>query len=519
MDTYNFPHSNYSNLQKELSDLHSSQIYPPPDQCYNQSSLSQHQPPHSAAVGPPHTDNPWNPPHINYASQQYFQQNSYPPSLPPSSDIPPSYNPYSTPYYPHQPPSYGGSGYGGNYSNYPSYNSTSEYNKEDDSERPVVSLENKELWGDFHDAMTEMIITKTGRRMFPPIKLKVDNLEPKSKYILLMDIVPADDCRYKFTRCNWLIAGKADPEMPKRMYIHPDSPSTGEQWMQKIISFHKLKLTNNLADRNGYTILNSMHKYQPRFHVAKVSDVYKLPWANFKTFAFKENEFIAVTAYQNEKVTKLKIKHNPFAKGFREDGAATKRPAKQIDDDITDQSAASLSKKPHIERNDDKINNQEENINVTEDEHTQAASPESGISSLNSTPKKDRDNYEEMLKQTNAKLEDTIPRFIKPPTYGSNQSGYYPDIIPNPPSLDIYQYMSSSVKKEHDNAYTQNWPSYNFNSSGFNSLHPSGPTMNSKSLVCRHGLTDCQMCQPAPREYSPNPNPYSPCSSVDSTAT
>lgn len=88
--------------------------------------------------------------------------------------------------------------------------------------------------------------------MFPPIKLKVDNLEPKSKYILLMDIVPADDCRYKFTRCNWLIAGKADPEMPKRMYIHPDSPSTGEQWMQKIISFHKLKLTNNLADRNGY---------------------------------------------------------------------------------------------------------------------------------------------------------------------------------------------------------------------------------------------------------------------------
>ena len=49
-------------------------------------------------------------------------------------------------------------------------------------------------------------------------------------------------------------------------------------------------------------VLNSMHKYQPRFHVAKVGDVFKLPWANFKTYAFKENEFIAVTAYQNEKV-------------------------------------------------------------------------------------------------------------------------------------------------------------------------------------------------------------------------
>ena len=40
--------------------------------------------------------------------------------------------------------------------------------------------------------------------------------------------------------------------MPKRMYIHPDSPSTGEQWLSKIISFHKLKLTNNISDKHGF---------------------------------------------------------------------------------------------------------------------------------------------------------------------------------------------------------------------------------------------------------------------------
>jgi hypothetical protein len=39
--------------------------------------------------------------------------------------------------------------------------------------------------------------------------------------------------------------------MPKRMYIHPDSPATGEHWMQKVVSFHKLKLTNNISDKNG----------------------------------------------------------------------------------------------------------------------------------------------------------------------------------------------------------------------------------------------------------------------------
>ena len=50
---------------------------------------------------------------------------------------------------------------------------------------------------------------------------------------------------------RWIVAGKADPEMPKRMYIHPDSPATGEQWMQKVVSFHKLKLTNNISDKHG----------------------------------------------------------------------------------------------------------------------------------------------------------------------------------------------------------------------------------------------------------------------------
>lgn len=67
-----------------------------------------------------------------------------------------------------------------------------------------------------------------------------------------MDIVAADDCRYKFHNSRWMVAGKADPEMPKRMYIHPDSPATGEQWMSKVVTFHKLKLTNNISDKHGF---------------------------------------------------------------------------------------------------------------------------------------------------------------------------------------------------------------------------------------------------------------------------
>ncbi|XP_016144619.1 T-box transcription factor TBX3a [Sinocyclocheilus grahami] len=202
--------------------------------------------------------------------------------------------------------------------------------EEEVEDDPKVHLEAKELWELFHKRGTEMVITKSGRRMFPPFKVRCTGLDKKAKYILLMDIVAADDCRYKFHNSRWMVAGKADPEMPKRMYIHPDSPATGEQWMSKVVNFHKLKLTNNISDKHGFTILNSMHKYQPRFHIVRANDILKLPYSTFRTYVFPETDFIGVTAYQNDKITQLKIDHNPFAKGFRDTGNGRREKRKQL---------------------------------------------------------------------------------------------------------------------------------------------------------------------------------------------
>lgn len=202
--------------------------------------------------------------------------------------------------------------------------------EEEVDDDPKVNLEAKDLWDQFHKLGTEMVITKSGRRMFPPFKVRINGLDKKAKYILLMDIVAADDCRYKFHNSRWMVAGKADPEMPKRMYIHPDSPATGEQWMAKPVAFHKLKLTNNISDKHGFTILNSMHKYQPRFHIVRANDILKLPYSTFRTYVFPETEFVAVTAYQNDKITQLKIDNNPFAKGFRDTGNGRREKRKQL---------------------------------------------------------------------------------------------------------------------------------------------------------------------------------------------
>lgn len=82
-------------------------------------------------------------------------------------------------------------------------------------------------------------------------------------------------------------------------------------------------------------VLNSLHVYEPRVvitredvesfsdtplshHVvcspstAAVPSVHLGEWS----FPLRETQFVAVTAYQNERVTQLKVRHNPFAKAF-----------------------------------------------------------------------------------------------------------------------------------------------------------------------------------------------------------
>lgn len=103
--------------------------------------------------------------------------------------------------------------------------------------------------------------------MFPTFQVRLYGMEQNTKYMLMMDFVAVDDKRYRyaFHSSKWLVAGKADPSVPGRVHVHPDSPCTGAQWMKQIVSFDKLKLTNNLMDDNGhvsqvswvYDILNS----------------------------------------------------------------------------------------------------------------------------------------------------------------------------------------------------------------------------------------------------------------------
>lgn len=193
----------------------------------------------------------------------------------------------------------------------------------------TVTLENSSVWKQFYSCGTEMILTKQGRRMFPYCRYRLSGLDPERQYSLVLSIVPFDKNKYRWNKSQWELGGPAENE-PKgtvRAFVHHYLSCKGSDWMGSLVSFYKLKLTNNSSDGDGHIILHSMHRYIPRLHVIPVPEgVTPTPdcpvviGPECIIFTFPQTEFMAVTTYQNFRVTQLKINYNPFAKGFREDG-------------------------------------------------------------------------------------------------------------------------------------------------------------------------------------------------------
>ncbi|XP_006051692.2 T-box transcription factor TBX19 isoform X1 [Bubalus kerabau] len=184
--------------------------------------------------------------------------------------------------------------------------------KGDPTEKQLqIILEDASLWQRFKEVTNEMIVTKNGRRMFPVLKISITGLDPNAMYSLLLDFVPTDSHRWKYVNGEWVPAGKPEVSSHSCVYIHPDSPNFGAHWMKAPISFSKVKLTNKL-NGGGQIMLNSLHKYEPQVHIVRVGDAHRM----VMNCSFPETQFIAVTAYQNEEITALKIKYNPFAKAF-----------------------------------------------------------------------------------------------------------------------------------------------------------------------------------------------------------
>jgi hypothetical protein len=65
-----------------------------------------------------------------------------------------------------------------------------------------------------------------------------------------------------------MVAGSGDPPLPHNLYVHPDSPATGQLWMaQGVIAFDKLKLTNNRKPLVRGQVSSASNRFVPKFTI------------------------------------------------------------------------------------------------------------------------------------------------------------------------------------------------------------------------------------------------------------
>ncbi|KAF9929778.1 hypothetical protein FBU30_001214 [Linnemannia zychae] len=141
---------------------------------------------------------------------------------------------------------------------------------------PVLLLLDADLWNKFHEQHNEMIITKSGRRLFPSLRFKAINLDPDSYYSIRIDFERVIPNRFRFHNGGWepvelfkssnRLSHRVNHESfyPHESYTHPDGFQLGSYWMANPILFDKVKLTNkdipSVATTKNKTNLTNMDK-------------------------------------------------------------------------------------------------------------------------------------------------------------------------------------------------------------------------------------------------------------------
>lgn len=212
---------------------------------------------------------------------------------------------------------------------------------------PALLLVDADLWGKFHEHQNEMILTKSGRCLFPCLRFKAVNLVQDALYSIRLDFERLGSRRFRFCGGTWVETSPKSQEddqgdqewgrpsiTSRESYTHPDLYQTGKKWMQRPISFANVKLSNRVPepdnslnrcglkddDMRGSSHLFHMisfAKYRPRVHLVQRS-VQSHEISFSASYTFERTSFVAVTHYQNHGVNDLKKAYNPHAKGFRD---------------------------------------------------------------------------------------------------------------------------------------------------------------------------------------------------------
>ncbi|CAL2051990.1 unnamed protein product [Caenorhabditis brenneri] len=191
-----------------------------------------------------------------------------------------------------------------------------------------VSLSNVELWQKFYP-VNEMVVLKSGRKLFPELEVKIEGLVPDALYTVLLYLDRVNNIKYRFIKDKLSGTGVWEEDLPVKQTFpiekkqHMDGGMVGAHWMKSPVSFSHIRITNNSNFENTLKInpifVQSMHKYQPVVILKRMDNGFE------EEFRLTMTEFMAVTSYQNPQIVELKKQNNKFCSGFLPEGKHYKR--------------------------------------------------------------------------------------------------------------------------------------------------------------------------------------------------
>ena len=66
-----------------------------------------------------------------------------------------------------------------------------------------VTMKDSDLWKEFEENTTEMVLTKAGRKMFPVVRVSVEGLDPNAMYQVFLEFVQRGANRFTFAKGKW----------------------------------------------------------------------------------------------------------------------------------------------------------------------------------------------------------------------------------------------------------------------------------------------------------------------------
>lgn len=169
-----------------------------------------------------------------------------------------------------------------------------------------VELVDKATWKTFFDVGNEMIITKSGRRTFPYLSIRVTGLMPNVKYSIQVGVEQINPIRWKYSEGQGWSPSKHELVENNCHYVeHIESGKSGDLLEGKVLTFKYIKLTNHPSNKETHFVLKSMHLYNFRIIVASIlpGNIYYVLFNS----CFDQTCFFAVTAYQNKMVNNFII--------------------------------------------------------------------------------------------------------------------------------------------------------------------------------------------------------------------